>query len=174
MTFVYRATRRRRAHRAWRGRCPCPSCSPEEKQTPSWSNVTLWRLYISLYKILFHVKALLWERIILSLPPPTCKAYPIAILLNDYCAIYNPPTTPLVYAIPHTILAIAISCKGHLYIGWLDAVELIELGGVAARVHRVVLKKNRRQVKALYRALTWYCSPTRPFAAPDVPLLVTG
>jgi len=25
-----------------------------------------------------------------------------------------------------------------------------------------------------YRALTWYCSPARPFAAPDVPLLVTG
>jgi len=24
-----------------------------------------------------------------------------------------------------------------------------------------------------YRALTWYCSPARPFAAPDVPLLVT-
>ena len=25
-----------------------------------------------------------------------------------------------------------------------------------------------------YRALNWYCSPARPFAAPDVPLLVTG
>ena len=25
-----------------------------------------------------------------------------------------------------------------------------------------------------YRALTWYCSPARPFAAPDVSLLVTG
>jgi len=25
-----------------------------------------------------------------------------------------------------------------------------------------------------YRALTWYCSPARPFAALDVPLLVTG
>jgi len=25
-----------------------------------------------------------------------------------------------------------------------------------------------------YRALTWYCSPARPFAAPDDPLLVTG
>jgi len=25
-----------------------------------------------------------------------------------------------------------------------------------------------------YRALTWYSSPARPFAAPDVPLLVTG
>ena len=25
-----------------------------------------------------------------------------------------------------------------------------------------------------YRALTWYCSPARPSAALDVPLLVTG
>jgi len=25
-----------------------------------------------------------------------------------------------------------------------------------------------------YRALTWYCSPARPFDRPDVPLLVTG
>ena len=25
-----------------------------------------------------------------------------------------------------------------------------------------------------YRALNWYCSPARKFAAPDVPLLVTG
>jgi len=49
-------------------------------------------LYLSLYKILLHVKTLLWESIILLLPPPPCKAYPIAILLHDYCAIYAPPT----------------------------------------------------------------------------------
>ena len=48
------------------------------------------------------------------MPPPSCKAYPIAILLHDYCAIYNPPTNPLVYAIHHTILTIAISCKGQI------------------------------------------------------------
>jgi len=28
-------------------------------------------------------------------PPPTCKAYPIAILLHDHCAIYAPPPNPL-------------------------------------------------------------------------------
>jgi len=39
-------------------------------------------------------KALLWESIILLLPPPTCKAYPIATLLHDHCAIYAPPSTP--------------------------------------------------------------------------------
>jgi len=44
--------------------------------------------------------------------PPTCRAYPIAILLHDYCAIYDPPPTPLLYAIHHTILVMAMSCKG--------------------------------------------------------------
>ena len=38
---------------------------------------------LRLYKILFHFKALLWESIILVLPPPTCKAYPTSILLHD-------------------------------------------------------------------------------------------
>ena len=38
---------------------------------------------LSLYKILFHFKALLWESIILVLPLPICKAYPIAILMHD-------------------------------------------------------------------------------------------
>jgi len=57
---------------------------------------------LSLYKILFRFKALLWEPIILVLPPPTCKAYPIAILLNGHCAICDLPPTPLVYAIHHT------------------------------------------------------------------------
>jgi len=73
----------------------------------------------SLNKILFHLKALLWEgvnhpyssvaRLHLR---STCKAYPIAILLHDHCAIYAPPATPLLYAIHHTILVMARSCKG--------------------------------------------------------------
>jgi len=67
---------------------------------------------LSLYKILLHFKALLWEAIILLLPPYTCKAYPIAILLHDHCATYAPPTDPSFYAIHHTILTVAISCKG--------------------------------------------------------------
>ena len=45
-------------------------------------------------------------------PPPTCKAYPIAILLHDHCAMYVPPPTLLSYAMDHTILVMAISCKG--------------------------------------------------------------
>ena len=73
------------------------------------------RKQISLYKILFRVKTLLWESIILLLPPPlppTCKAYPIAILLQYYCAIFDPPPSPRLYGIHHTTLCIAISCKG--------------------------------------------------------------
>jgi len=44
--------------------------------------------------------------------PPTCNAYPIAILSHAHCAIYgHPPSLPF-YAIYHTILVTAISCKG--------------------------------------------------------------
>ena len=65
-----------------------------------------------LHTILFRFKALLWESTILLLPPPTCEAYPVAILLHDHCAIYALPPTLLLYAIHNTILVMAISCKG--------------------------------------------------------------
>ena len=52
------------------------------------------------------------ESILLSLPPPTCIALTIAMLLHVHCALYDAPPTPLVYAIHHTILGMAISCKG--------------------------------------------------------------
>jgi len=55
---------------------------------------------------------LLWESIIRFLPPTTCKAYPIAILLHDVCAIYAAPSTPPLYGIYHTILVVVISCEG--------------------------------------------------------------
>jgi len=69
---------------------------------------------VSLSKIVFYFKASMWESIILVFPPPpTCKAYSIAILLRDHCAIYAPPPTPSLHARHHTILVMAISCKGH-------------------------------------------------------------
>jgi len=80
-------------------------------QSRHWRRSTL----LNLYKILFHLfKDLLWESIILLLPPSTCKACSIAILLHDHCATYTPPTDPPLYAIHHTItiLVMAISCKG--------------------------------------------------------------
>jgi len=67
---------------------------------------------VSLYRILFRFKVLLWESIILVFPPPTCKVYPIAILLHNQCAMYALPPTLPIYAIHHTMLVMAISCKG--------------------------------------------------------------
>jgi len=58
---------------------------------------------VSLHKILFHFKALLWESIVRLLFPPTCKAYPIAIRLHDHCAIYAPPTPPFLCHTPYNI-----------------------------------------------------------------------
>ena len=76
-----------------------------------------------LYKILYRFKALLWESIMLLFPPPTCKAYPIAILLHAHCAIYALPPTPLLYAIHHTILVMAISCKGQAQVRLCQTIE---------------------------------------------------
>jgi len=47
-------------------------------------------------------------------PPPACKVDPIAILLRGHCAIYTLPPTPLLYAKHHTMLVMAISCKGQI------------------------------------------------------------
>ena len=88
----------------------CCSWTPTSSQATEPEALATIRLI--LYKMLFHSKALLWKSIILLLPPPTCKAYRIAILLHDYCAIYVPPSTPRVYATNHTILGVAISRKG--------------------------------------------------------------
>jgi len=54
----------------------------------------------------------MWESTLLLLPPPTCIARTIAILLHVYCARYDDPPTPPLYAIHYTILVMTISCKG--------------------------------------------------------------
>ena len=64
-----------------------------------------------LFKILFYFAAFMWESIILLLPPPTCIARTIAILLHVYCARYDAPPIPALYAIHYAILVMAISCK---------------------------------------------------------------
>jgi len=70
--------------------------------------------WLGLYKILFYFQACVHESIICVLPPSTCIARSIAILLHVYCPIYvrRPLDPPVVYAIHHTILVMAISCKG--------------------------------------------------------------
>ena len=60
----------------------------------------------------FTPKLYCWNQSSFCYPPPTCKAYPIAILLHRYCAKYVPPPPPPLYAIYHSMLVMAISCKG--------------------------------------------------------------
>jgi len=67
---------------------------------------------IDLYKILFHFKAFVSRSLSHVYCPPTCNAHTTPILLHIYCTMNAPPPTPLLYAIQHTRLAMAISCKG--------------------------------------------------------------
>ena len=67
---------------------------------------------VGVYKIWFHFAAFMWESIICLLPPPICIVRTIAILLHVYCARYDAPPTPPLYAIHRTMLEITISCKG--------------------------------------------------------------
>ena len=86
--------------------CPSPRSPFADHPSPG--------VQIRLNKISFYFKALLCESIIRLLPPPTCIALTIAILLHVHCALYDAPPIPLVYAIHHTILGLAMSCKGQL------------------------------------------------------------
>ena len=90
-----------------------PSSDPRTGHTlrePSAAG--FWERRLSLYKILFHFKASVWESIILVLPPRHLQSLPycntIVRLLRN---IRHPPTPPF-YVIRHTILVMAISCKG--------------------------------------------------------------
>jgi len=76
------------------------------------SEIRRSRAWVGLYKILVYFEAFVHESIILLSPPPTCTDRTIAILLHVYCAIYDAPPTPLVYAIHHTLLVMTISCNG--------------------------------------------------------------
>jgi len=48
------------------------------------------------------------------MPTPTCTARPIAIRMHGHCAIYASPPTPPSHAIQHTILVMALSCRGQI------------------------------------------------------------
>jgi len=88
---------------------PCPAARRDQGDGRTKTHA----IPLSLYKILFHFEALLWESIMLALPPPppTCNASPIAIQLHDHCVIYAPHRPPL--CMPYTtLLVMAILCKG--------------------------------------------------------------
>jgi len=73
------------------------------------------RCQFGLYKRFVHFNAFVNELIIMwLLPPPICNARTVAIVLHDYCARYIPLPSPLLYAIHHTISAMAILCKGQV------------------------------------------------------------
>jgi len=79
----------------------------------AYAHKSTGQLLLSLYKIVLHFQAWLWESIILLFPTTNYKAHAIETLLHAHCAIYaSPPTSP-VYAIHHTILVMAI-CKGQV------------------------------------------------------------
>jgi len=67
---------------------------------------------VRLYKIFVHCNPFVNEPILIVLPLPTCNAHTVAIVLHYYCARYASPPTPREYAIHHTILVMAILCKG--------------------------------------------------------------
>jgi len=69
---------------------------------------------VSPCKILFYFKALLWESIILLLALPHLQSLPYCNTIGRPFRNIRPPPTPLSYAIHHTILAMAISCKGQV------------------------------------------------------------
>jgi len=52
------------------------------------------------------------ESIAPSFSRPACIAHTVAMLLHGYWAIYDPPSTSLLYATHHTTLVITTSCKG--------------------------------------------------------------
>jgi len=57
---------------------------------------------VSLYKIFVYFEAFEHEPIILLLPPATCNAHTIAVLLHDCCAIRDPLPDPSC-VVPYTI-----------------------------------------------------------------------
>jgi len=71
----------------------------------------LYARYVSLYKILYHFKALLWKSIILFLPPPNLQSLPYRCC-TPIARYTTPRPTPPLYAIHHNVLVMAISCKG--------------------------------------------------------------
>jgi len=71
-------------------------------------------LQVGLYKIFVYFELFVHESNLLSFLAPPCIPHTVAILLHNDCAVYDPPSTSIMYAIQHTILVITISCKGQV------------------------------------------------------------
>jgi len=93
-------------------------------------------LTLSLHKILFHFKfkALVRESIILILPPPHLHSLRYCNTIARPLRNIRPPSTPNGYAIHHTILVMAISCKGQ----------------AGTHIHRAAQRSARLQRHTIY------------------------
>jgi len=137
------------------------------------------------------------ESIVLSFLPPTYIAHTVAILLHDHWAIYDPPSTSLLYAMHHTLLAITISCKGQEYHGGYwgctgISTPLLTLpdegvgctcyntgGGLAFTTYRFTSKLYCGSLSSFYcpplpatpGLLQYYCTTFAQYTPPNRPLL---
>jgi len=97
--------------------CDCV-CRGESLRRLEWTP----RPCFGLYKILFHFKALVHELIILILPSRPASPTRLQYYCTTIAHIRPPPPPPLAYAMHHTILVGAISCKGQAVLGvWCPA-----------------------------------------------------
>jgi len=101
------------------------------------------RFGVGLHKILFCCEAFVHESVIRSLPPPTSIARTIAILLHVNSAIYDAPPNPLLYAIHHTVLAMAISCQGQIGGGGTPTLGWHATGCVVRHAQVLIFTKRK-------------------------------
>jgi len=60
------------------------------------------------------INAVLWKSIIFLVSPPLAKPTPLQYYCTPIAQYTPPPSAPLLYAKHHTILVMAISCKGEI------------------------------------------------------------
>ena len=63
---------------------------------------------VGIHQIFFTAKLLHTNQSSFYCPHPPALPHTIAILLHDYCAIYDSPPTSVLYAIHHPILVMAL------------------------------------------------------------------
>jgi len=96
----------------------CPSRAgppPAKREDTTGAQVCYERVRFGLYKILFYFEAHVHESILFDCSLPTHIAHTITQCGRTTIARYtthDAPPTPLLYAIHHAVLIVAISCKG--------------------------------------------------------------
>jgi len=91
----------------------------------------------SLHKILLHFEPCVHEFNRPFILPARLHCPHVAILLHGYWEIDDPPPDPVVYAIHHTLLVMAISCKGQIFLASAHLAP-VEMSSCSACVMRVL------------------------------------